>query len=445
MSKEDMQADMDSLRQINNMMYLRPSQSSLTCKRQVKIQPFQTVSASPGDTIQVIFNSGDEFLYGPTSVIKLQYQIFNGVGGGAARTLLQIFGVNGTILNLFKSIRLTHRSGQELAYIDEVGIYASIKRLYEYNTTAKQQLDALLNYNPNYSIPNGETHTFVSMIPLELLAGLFSSQELMPPQLVAGLRMELQLKPSNQVITEDLVILVPLQIRQSLLMDCVTPYDSVVREIVEQTADSSSSGLQYTYETAFYTSQDSGTNTTFSLDIQNSVSIASRAFFVMQPSTLNDTLDKMAFFPNCQILQWRCGAEYFPNQQIVSVQASGAASSLAINQSEQYKDTVIAFMSYPHQFGSPQILGSSVQLSDYSKVINLAGGNGGSTVYGQTLDRSPAGIAGAYSGLQTNNSRLLNVSGTKIQNAGASPNVIKCWMISTRVANLVSDSCIVDR
>src|SRR3954470_8575345 len=118
MSNEMDNFDMESLRQINNMMYLRPSQASLTCKRQVKLQPFQTSSASMGDTLQVIVNSGDEFLYGPTSVLKLQYRLDM---GAAARTIGNFWGQNGSILNIFKSIRLTHRSGQQLEYIDEVG------------------------------------------------------------------------------------------------------------------------------------------------------------------------------------------------------------------------------------------------------------------------------------------------------------------------------------
>jgi hypothetical protein len=442
-SDEDMNSDMDSLRQINNMMYLRPSQASLTCKRQVKIQPFQTVTASPGGTLQVIVNSGDEFLYGPTSVLKLQY----GLAVGANRFVANLWGPNGSILNIFKSIRLTHRSGQLLEYIDEVSDYAAIKRLNEYNNTSRAALDALLNYNPNYNVLAANNPTvLVAMIPLGLLCGLFSSVELLPPQVVAGLRIEIQLKQNSEAFTLNADTIADQSIMPSLLMDCVTPYDSVVREIVQQTADTSSSGIQYTYETAFYTSQDSNTATTFSLDIQNSVAIASRAFFVMKKSaiTANNTA-KMSFFPNLNQLQWRAGAEYFPNQQISSIRAVAAsAGSEALNQSEQYKDTMIAFMSYPHQFGSPQILGSSVALADYSKVVG-AEPDGASTVYAQTLDRSPAGIAGKYSGLQTNNSRLLNVSGTKILNGLSDPNVIKCWMVSTRVVNCAGDTAIVDR
>ncbi len=477
--------DMESLRQINNMMYLRPSQASLTCKRQVKIQPFQTLSANMGDTIQVIVNSGDEFIYGPTSVIKLTYTLTNGTGGNLS--LSDFWGFNNCILGIFKSIRVTHLSGQQIEFIDEVGIFALIKRLYQYNKTSRKQLDGLLNYDLNLMIPqfvlNEESGTRVltSTIPLSILCGVFDSVEIMPPQLVAGMRIELQLKQNSEVLVNNLNSV--SAISPYLLLDCVTPYDSVVREIVEQTADTGNSGIQYTYETGFYTSQDASANLTFSLDIQNSVSIASRAFFVLMKNPA-DTIPKMIFYNNISQLQWRCGAEYFPNQQIISASsvspnlaaaANNTLSSAILNSCEYFKDTEIAFLSYPHQFGSPQILGSNVDFSTTfdntplnnqesslgaflvlnaqnagpgigTLIANSTGDPNGlfaTAVYGQTLDRSPAGIAGKYSGLQTNNARLLNVTATKALQAGAG--FIRCWMMSTRVVNLAGNTAIVDR
>ncbi len=455
---DEVMSNMDSLRSINNCLYIKPSQSSLMCRRQVKIQPFSSgAAASPNDTIYVICNISDDMVYGPTSVMKFQYTITN-ASAAPPTALTARLGLNNTILSLFKSIRITHRSGQQIAFVDEVGIYATIQRLYRYNDTQRKALDALLNYHPDLGLDAGD-NVFISMIPLSLFDGFFDSVELIPAQALAGAKVEFQLHPNNRVFVNttgaEAAVIKELSIKASLLLDCCTPLDSVVRELVQQTSDSTQAGLQYAYETNFYTSQTIS-NPQFSIDIQNAVSVAPRAMLVCQSSeaaTGTEGQNKMAFKTAVSQIQWRLGSDYFPSQQTQSVDVN-TGFEYSANQSEQYKDAVIALQAYPHQFGGPQIYGSSVSLSetDPEAVYNNIGGyasaaatDDSAAVYGIVLDLSPAAIAGRFSGMQSNNSRLLNVAGS-ITDAGANTGkVLRIYQTSLRVLNCAGDSAIVDR
>src|SRR6185436_18697833 len=131
------------LRQMNSLLYYRPSQSSLFSSRQQKIQPFQTLNVAPGGTATTIINLSD-FCYGPTSYLQMNLTLQRGTAANAAivGTLADVWGQNGSILNVLQSARLVHRSGQELSYIPfYLGQLLNVKRWYEYNESERLQLD----------------------------------------------------------------------------------------------------------------------------------------------------------------------------------------------------------------------------------------------------------------------------------------------------------------
>ncbi len=439
MNDDDVKSNMDTLRAINNMSFEKISQSALTCRRSIKNQPFATQSVQPGNTMQVILATGDDFIYGPTTCMKLAWTVTN--TSGAPLDLSAIFGSNGSILNAFRSIRCYHRSGQLLSQLDRANLYAALKRNLIYNLTARQSLDVMLN-NANVTIANNASLTRTSIIPLALFLGEFATTSLMPPQLCAGMKLEFVLEQSNLIATQTAGVAFS-NFTPSLLTDSIGALDSVVREINEQTMDTESSGIQFTYETPFFTFQNNS-GSAFSMDVQNSVTICPRAYLVLQsPNSYNPAVasDRSQMYNNLTQINFRLGSEYFPNTPSLFGSALLGAAPFAIdNNGEAFKDLMVAAMSYPHQFGAPQIYGSNILPAEYT------GAGATKTAYGVCLDRSPAGIAGKYSGVATNSSRLLNVTGNFYTNAdAASGSVVNIFVESVRVANLAGDSCVVDR
>jgi hypothetical protein len=445
MDEEDVKSNMDTLRAINNMSYERISQSALTCARSIKVQPFATQLVQPGNTMQILINSGNDFIYGPTTCMKLIWTVTNTNAGGGNVLLSSIFGSttaagvdhNGSILNAFRSVRCYHRSGQLLSQLDRANLYVALKRNCVYNRTARQSLDILLNNQEDTLAQGGGTVTRTSIIPLSLFLGEFATTSLMPPQLCAGMKLEFVLEQSNLIT--GVAGIAFSNFTPSLLTDSIGALDSVVREINEQTMDTESSGIQFTYETPFFTFQNNNGNT-FSMDIQNNVTICPRSYLVLQapatydPSVLDGSQFRSNMYNNLSRIQWRLGAEYMPNQ---------GSELTALNNGEAFKDFAIAAMSYPHQFGAPQIYGCDISGLQYTGTAAVVATR---TAYGICLDRSPAGIAGKYSGVATNSARLLNVTGTFISNLGVTDaSVVNIFVESVRVANLAGDSCVVDR
>jgi hypothetical protein len=95
-SKDD--EDVKALRGANGLIYVRPSNISLIDRRVLKSYNFSSNSYELGSTFQIICNSGGDSVWGPSSYMRLEYT--------ATSTL--DFGL-GSILNIFKSVRATHR------------------------------------------------------------------------------------------------------------------------------------------------------------------------------------------------------------------------------------------------------------------------------------------------------------------------------------------------
>jgi hypothetical protein len=100
---EDSKVDEEvhALRSANALTYVRPSNVALIDRRVLKSYNFSSNVYELGSTLQLICNSGADAVWGPSSYLRFEY---------TASALLD-FG-SGSVLNVIKSIRLTHRSGE---------------------------------------------------------------------------------------------------------------------------------------------------------------------------------------------------------------------------------------------------------------------------------------------------------------------------------------------
>lgn len=465
------------LRQMNSLLYYRPSQSSLYSTRQQKQTPFQTQNVVPGGTATTIVNLSD-FCYGPTSYLQMNLVLQKGTpvatpgGDSAACTLADVWGQNGSCLNVLQSARLVHRSGQELSYVPfYLGQLLNIKRWYEYNESERLQLDALLNQNyvtitPGTTGPAIQTYNISAMIPLSLIFGEFAEHtQCIPTWLLSGARMDFILNPSvNAVALADCSY---TSVSFNLLLDCVNVYDSVQRQLISEMSNGSS-GIQFVYETNFQTSQNvqipNRAPNAFSFDINQSNSIVKNVFCVFMLNNLSAAGSKNSFVNVLQTWQSRIGSHYMPSQPMALVAMTQATAALSNtidptltffgypNSQQAYQNTIVAFDAQAKQFAS-YLNTNSVTIDHF---ISLAADPvhgasrstrdvGNLSVYGFLLDKAPNGLA--YSGQSTNNSRLLNLTGYTFGNASINDTqgIIIAWTTSLRCANIVGDSLILDR
>lgn len=434
--------EFESLRNLNALVYDRPTVSALISRRQVKINNFTAQQFSLGDTM-ICVNNVQDCVYGPTSVLRIEADF---VVGGTTTNPNAVFGVNGSILNIFESVRVSHRSGEQLSYLQQAGVWATIQRFYAVNPASSDQLNGLLNIGFTSStadMTTNGTYPVVFQIPLWLFLGEFAnSQQIMPAALVAGLRMEWKLNSAASSFSNANATLA--NIRPSLLLDCCAPYDSVEKTLMMEQADASKSGLQYSYYSPFQTNGSIGASG-ISFDIQQASTICESAHAVCRLSSgINSLAGQKMFFQNAlTTVQWRLASIYYPNQQIL------VPAPLSRNATEPYYTTLTAWNGMPNQ----QMVKTAGQGANVPFTVGLASAtgtfadsagswsNGGLAVYSQTLDRSPVSSS-PYSGQSTNNSRLLVLLATK---GAGDADRIDVFAVSLRVVNLFSDSAVVDR
>ncbi len=477
------------LRQMNSLLYYKPSQSSLFSSRQQKVQPFLNQNAAPGSTAQIIINS-DEFVYGPTSCVKVTFTLTIATGAGAgfpASPVGSIWGQNGSVLNIFNSVRLYHRSGQVLEEVPQyAGQLMNIKRWYLYNQNERLQLDAMLNNNYTIQLPAiaanvaATVFTITAVIPLSLMFGVFDNHnEVIPPQLLSGAKIEYVLNQNANIIGGGAFLAATTNtatisnINMSLLLDTVQVFDVVKRQLAEEMVGSGGTGLQYTYETTFQTSisvQFSSVptaSTTFSFDINQANTIVKNiyAVFMISSSLTTMGVSKNAFINCVDTWQGRSGSHYYPNQQmnlkpatlvLTNLNSDIMAGSFYPDSQQAYENTMLCFDSQAKQFSS-YLNTNTVTIGHFNSLkLDPVDGSigdglynvGNMAVYGILLDRSCSNPE-MYGGIASNNSRLINLSGSFTGNvnvfAGAPTGIMLAFTTSARVACLIGDSCIVDR
>lgn len=408
-----------SYRHMNNLIYARPSSGSLINERTQKLSYPASLSYSLGSTMQFVINSGTESVWGPSSYLKLKLDITAGANN---------YQINGSLLNLFSQARLYHRSGELLEQVFFSDILSNIKLRYMTSASDYSKLYSLIGAPP---IPGSTSAEAVPpgvgayyMLPLSFLFGIFDNHsQYIPSQLLAGARMELVLNSSSAECGMTGTAVVVANITPVLSLDCSQLYDAVQKQLLEESADVQASGIQYTYST-YFSSQSASQIGAVNIDVLQSASLTERVFLV---NTQTASLDPANGAPKYNFLplkasngdwsyQFRIGAHYLP---IYAVQ----------DNVESFQQTQIAFNGAYNQFRSvPTHTGISVSAFGATNAV-----------YATSLEKSAADVA--LSGEPTNNSRIVNFSaqGTVV----AFKNTV--FLQYVRVANLMLDSCVVDR
>lgn len=473
----DKDQEVEALRAENCLIYTRPSNVALIDTRTMKSYNFANpVYPDMSSTLQMVVNSGGDAVYGRSSYLRLEYQV-----GSAGVD----FGL-GTILNIFSRIRILHRSGEILEDILNINLLANLKRFWAYSREDRMKLDGNLGVVggvPNSNAPEVST-TQVAIIPMSLLCGLFDNEhQMIPPALLAGARVELEVSPFNTITTTNRGVgsgpTTIFNFRPTLVLDSCQLYDVVNRQLLTEMADEGRSGIQFSFKTVFNSFVTSG-QTSVNIDVAQSASCVTKAIAVCRDNfQINNVVNPVAatvsgdafkcIAPFAQA-QWRLGSQYFP-MSAVNVPRRFAATAhwdaIQAGSKEWYQLTHQAWMSGFDQYHKSAGLDASVQfnIAGAGTDLSVNSWEQGQAHYGFVGERSPVGLE--LTGSSTNNSRLLSFNATiadltgstvtpPVAGAAISPSLyysltptsgyrVDIFLEYLRVANILGDSCVVDR
>jgi hypothetical protein len=299
-SKEEM---IGALLDVNRMSYLMSQKLSIATQRHQTTGFPQQSSYTPGRTMILDVQTGNSFLNGQQSYLRLT------VEGVVA---LSTFG-NGGVGNLFERVVCRARSGQELSRLDTANLMISMKQFYlhdlEYlNTTGSVQ--GILGGGLGVGIKQ----TFC--IPMSILCPFFEQDRLLPPQVCEGLRLELTLASAADALVgagASYLISDP-----QFKFDTYSIADPFVRKISEIAA---TSGLVLQHKELFnvIVTQPAAT-ANLNFDIKKAASFALRSYvFARDTAEFTDAKDSIKPIDfDWTSQQCNIGNVYYPNQKLTT-------------------------------------------------------------------------------------------------------------------------------
>jgi hypothetical protein len=414
---------------MNNLIYEMPSSMSLAVSRQHVLQYPQRSSypVSRSSTVVFDWNSGNAFVDPNNSLLKFKL-VATGVPG--AIEVIPTFG-NGSALNLIHECRVRSRSGVELDRTENINVYNKYRIDYQKTQQWKNTIGKsfFVEGGTDYPIFNtANTLETEIVIPLTELCSFFRSTkagQILPAQLVSGLRIELSLESIQKAFVDPggwFGANGKLSIEDiHMSLDTVMLSDECSKLL---NLESSNSGLEYCYERVYNYSNTFVSPSNFTLQMSKAVSQAVHSFAIVQnnASVNSGLLDSFESEPyKIKNWQWRLGAQYYPHIPVVS----DTSAKVSKKGNEAY---MLALASCDKMRKNYQE--SSVTLNDFS--LNKA-------ILAVSLEKNQSL---AVSGLPSNNSRQLELLVTR-DNSGDEGNAkvdVNAFMTYISVAKAYIDN-----
>jgi len=225
---------------------------------------------------------------------------------------------NGSVLNLFKRIRIVSRSGVVINDITESHLLNALKTKYEhtYEWRTQQQGQALLGFGEVFL--NVDDKYFD--VPLSCLAGIFDLDMLLPSMLCRGLRMEITLAPLSEAFKQETD---SNEITGYSISNVQCNLDSyrlsagAVNKLNDLSKSSAGLVIQYCdYENSQFKKEITQAN--FSGEVRKVASMANQVWAVLRPDAQELKTDFFATDSNIENYQYRIGSLYLPVQEVQS-------------------------------------------------------------------------------------------------------------------------------
>jgi hypothetical protein len=184
----------DELLEVNGLRYNPPIDLSVVVQRSDRTSHFQqneyVVDEAKGKTVSRVFiNNGKHFVLPRTSYLAFDVELPN------PAALSATWGIRDSALNFIDRITLTSNSGVEIESQENFNIlsYVTLAAGYslDWRTTNGTLLRPAASETPLPRTGLGDQPVRYA-IPLYLLSSLFDTDKMLPPQLMHGLRMDIQ-------------------------------------------------------------------------------------------------------------------------------------------------------------------------------------------------------------------------------------------------------------
>ena len=372
-------AALSTLLNANNLdSYVLPSALSVTVARSFK-QSYPVANeysvgpaASGSKTVSFVLTPGADYVYGPDSYFTCTF-----VSTTPGTGLVNWFGEHGSILNIFKSIRLTHASGTEIEFIDNLNLLNAVKMKYERDETyrssegtgfgmtyrSKTARDSLAAaQGPDVSaaagvVQNGDGEInqlwnkadsggqgmYVNVgaagtdvkfcVPLSTLSEFFNSDKLLPPYVLAGMRIEIELESphisvqgitaaDNKTIVNDNSVTHTLS-SLNMQLDSHTLTDSVAKALSRMSANE---GLDIHFPSWFHDRHKMTSDST-TINITKALSRVEDITLVPRISTHTEDKVETTAFDSLRAKQYETktwqisiGSMFFPSHPVANCQ-----------------------------------------------------------------------------------------------------------------------------
>jgi hypothetical protein len=323
-SKEQLGSKTLSLLDLNDLVYLPCTETTLVMNRQQRRYYAQKDNYNGGtDTIVYQFH-GQQFVDFTKSYLQINFTF---AGANACS-----FGEDGTILNIFREVRVLASNEKEISRTQRHNLL-----MYHLN---KQKLGFWAVPTVLPLIGNGQTLTPAAIyqycIPMRMISPFFDTDQLCPPQIFDNLRIEIDLESIAIPFVVDEELLAPTGYtvqKPQAVFDSYLLNDDTMAIISRQ------SPLIYEYKTYFHTESSLSTDATFvETPFTQPLANAMEAItFTRDMSTFtNAQADKLrTIAPNVvDYYYYRWGQQMLPQQQLTGI-VQGYAQLLYVNQKLQ--------------------------------------------------------------------------------------------------------------
>ncbi len=313
---------------VNDLTYLLEPDLSVAVNVTYKNHYFQSGKYNNSQRMICILNSGADYIDTRSSYLKFDIKLDPQGDIQNQHKNFCATGPCGSIMNIFRSVTISTRSGVELSRVEDVNRLNAMMNGYRF--CSKWHKTTGESIGMNQSLRVDKTHTFC--IPLYLLSDLFGYGRLMPSMLMSGLRVEFEFAQPNIAFVwrnlqhdeltpwnENTVVpqLAWTVDNPYFGLKCVQLTDATQRALNQL---SSQNGLEIVYTDFEKSSQNFSQAENGHVEVQKSCSRALKAFARLRQLNrdTNPSVDSFSSPIRNPIVeyQWSLGSLYFPQQPV---------------------------------------------------------------------------------------------------------------------------------
>jgi hypothetical protein len=366
--------DVDGDLLLNNLIYELPKALSLVTNRTHKRQFSQRSTYTVDRNTTMVWEMSTGNAFGNIETSYLHYKM---TAKNVTPAIAQMPSfASGSALNLHREVRIQSRGGTEIDRLENCNLYNKNRIDYEKSDQWKKTIGATFFVDSAVALfDTANTLVTEVNIPLTQVACFFTllkKGQLVPPQVLSGLRLEISLESLARAFKDPLGYFgagSSLELSDIYIsMDCVDMSDETSKLI---SLESSQTGLEICYNRVYNNSHTyaAGTNS-FTSQISKSVSQATHAFTVISNNT-NANLSTVDSFDSegFKITSWqyRLGSQYYPHQAIISQ----VGATVTVKGQESYLHAMASYEKMAKSFCESSVTPSQFSTSKGMLAVSL--------------------------------------------------------------------------